>query len=214
MSEEDVPSPIDFHLLAHAREWERQTIQKRPWRPQFFAAFVSALNSNHPGAFSVLELGSGPGHLAEQILGGCNVSRYTALDFSKPMHDLARARLGTLADKVAFIQRDFRLPDWNEGLGSFDAAVTMQAAHEVRHRRHIPAFLAHIRQALAPGGLFLYCDHYAGADGHMSPDLYLRPDDQPSALRDVGFLEVDKLMDMGGMALFTARNLGGSRRPV
>jgi hypothetical protein len=47
MPEEDVPSPIDFHELAQAREWEAQTIVKRPWRPQFFAAFATALNRTY-----------------------------------------------------------------------------------------------------------------------------------------------------------------------
>jgi hypothetical protein len=86
MSEEDVPSPIDFHELAQAREWETQTILKRPWRPQFFAAFVATLNSRFDREFSVLELGSGPGHLAEQFLRDCKVARYVALDFSQSMH--------------------------------------------------------------------------------------------------------------------------------
>src|SRR5580692_2227677 len=104
MSNEDVPSPIDFHDLAQAKKWEAQTVKNRPWRPQFFAAFVAALQGHFDREFSVLELGSGPGHLAEQILRHCAIGRYVALDFSEPMHALARARLAALAGKVKFLQ--------------------------------------------------------------------------------------------------------------
>jgi cyclopropane fatty-acyl-phospholipid synthase-like methyltransferase len=210
MSGDDVPSPIDFHELAQAKEWEAKTVKNRPWRPQFFTAFVTALNNYHGHAISALELGSGPGHLAEQVLKRCNVARYVALDFSEPMHELARARLGTAASKVEFLNRDFRSSDWSNGLGPFDAVITMQAAHEVRHTRHLPAFLAHARKCLTPNGLFLYCDHYARpqghSDGYMNPDLYLRPDEQPIALQEAGFRKVQKLIDMGGMVLFAAVN--------
>ena len=76
MPDEDVPSPIDFHDPAQARQWERDTIEARPWRPEFFAAFVSALNGKFHRPFTILELGSGPGHLAERILSECAVANY------------------------------------------------------------------------------------------------------------------------------------------
>jgi hypothetical protein len=53
------------------------------------------------------------------------------------MHDLARERLGALAKKVEFVELDFRAADWPKGLGLFDCVITMQAAHETRHKRHL-----------------------------------------------------------------------------
>jgi SAM-dependent methyltransferase len=208
MSEQDVPSPIDFHELAQAREWEAQTIIKRPWRPQFFAAFVAGLNGRFGREFSVLELGSGPGHLAEPILRDCKAARYVALDFSQSMHHLARTRLGPFLDKTEFLQRDFRSPDWTAGLTNFDAVVTMQAAHELRHKRRLPAFLSQVRICLAPGGLLLYCDHYAESASAERLDLFLSHADQPLALRKANFTEVRTLLDLGGMALLSATNPG------
>jgi len=206
MSEQDVPSPIDFHELAQAREWEAQTIKKRPWRPQFFAAFATAVNSRFDREFSVLELGSGPGHLAEQILRDCKVARYVALDFSEAMHQLAGARLGAFLDKIGFLQRDFRSTDWPAGLANFDAVVTMQAAHELRQKRRLPAFLSQVRTCLAPGGLFLYCDHYAESASAERQDLFRSQADQPVALREANFTDVRTLLDVGGMALLSAAN--------
>ena len=203
MPDHDVPSPIDFHDLAQAKEWEAQTVKNKPWRPQFFAAFVAALQKHFDREFSVLELGSGPGHLAEQILRHCNVERYVALDFSKPMHALARERLASLSKKVEFLERDFRSQDWNIKLGVFDSIVTMQAAHEVRHKSRVPALLAQARQCLAPGGIFLYCDGYAEAVSPKYADLHVTAADQPLALQKANLVQVRKLLDIGGMALFS-----------
>jgi SAM-dependent methyltransferase len=204
--DEDVPSPVDFHDPAQARLWEEETIRNRPYRPQFFAVFAQILNEYFVRPFSLLELGSGPGHLAEHLLMNCAIGRYVALDFSAAMHQIARERLSAFLNKSEFVLRDFRAAEWSEGLGLFDAVVTLQAAHETRHKRHLPLFLARARQCLAPQGLLLYCDHYAGGGKHT--DLFLTAEAQPGALREAGFVQVAKPLDMGGMALFSARNPG------
>ena len=203
MGDFDVPSPIDFHDPAQAKSWEQNTIVRRPWRPEFFQAFASELNSRFSQPFSVLELGSGPGHLAQQILSACQVARYCALDFSDAMHALACERLGPFAAKVEFVIRDFRSAEWSEGLGRFDAVVTMQAAHEIRHKRHLPKLLTQIRAVMVPDGILLYCDHYA--EGGENSDLMLNRDDQPLVLERAGFTDVRRLLEKGGMALYAAK---------
>jgi SAM-dependent methyltransferase len=199
----DVPSPIDFHDAAQARAWETDTIARRPWRPEFFAAFASALSARFRNEFRVLELGSGPGHLAKVILAAREGADYCALDFSEAMHALARERLGQLASRVDFITADFRAPDWPQKLPRFDAVVTIQAAHELRHKRHLPKLLEQVREVLKPAGVFLYCDHYA--EGGQNPDLMLKREEQPRALEAAGFCDIVLLLDKGGMALYSAR---------
>jgi SAM-dependent methyltransferase len=203
MGEKDVPSPIDFRDPVQARAWEADTVARRPWRPEFFAAFASELTSNFADPFSLLELGSGPGHLAQVILPNCRGGNYCALDFSEAMHDLARERLGMVSRSVQFVTRDFCKPDWSKGLGPFDAVVTMQAAHELRHKRHLPKLLSQVIDILTPGGIFLYCDHYS--EGGQNPDLMLNREDQPRALEKAGFCDIRRLLDKGGMALYAAR---------
>src|SRR5262249_54413809 len=128
---DEVPSPIDFHDVDQARRWAAETARKRPCRPAFFAGFCAPLSEAADGPISVLDLGSGPGHLAREIVAHCRVASYVALDFSAAMHGLARAHLGELGTRVRFVERDFRDPHWTDGLGPVDAVVTMQAAHEV-----------------------------------------------------------------------------------
>jgi SAM-dependent methyltransferase len=198
--DDDVPTAVDFHNPEHALEWTRTTPIKRPWRTHFFAAFANAL-APLPSP-RILELGSGPGHLARELLASIAPQSYIALDFSAAMHALAREHLGPLADRVTFIQRNFRDPQWTTDLGPFDAVLTQQAAHETRHRRHLVPLLAQARTVLAPGGLLLYCDGYVTATS--KPLLLLERDEQPRALEQAGFSGVHCLHDEGGMALYAA----------
>jgi SAM-dependent methyltransferase len=201
MNPRDVPSPINFHDPRQARAWLEHTARKRPWRPEFFRAFAAALNARFAYPLRILELGSGPGQLAAAILKDCRVSQYVALDFSGAMHAMAREQLGPAARWVKFVQRDFRDASWNMGLDKFDAVVTLQAAHETRHRDRLPQLLRQTRAALKRGGVFLYCDHYRG---RPNPVLYLERNAQPRALSAAGFVRIDRILDKGGMALYRA----------
>jgi SAM-dependent methyltransferase len=204
MANDDVPSPIDFHDPAQCRAWVEDTIRRRPYRPHFFAAFAEALNARHTAPIDILELGSG--HLADRILQWCPIRRYVALDFSAAMHDLARERLARFLGRVEFVQRDFRSPDWGTGLGRFDAIVTMQAAHETRHKRHLPAFIGAAKQQLVRSGVLLYSDHYAEEGSDKNPLLMATRNEQRQALEQAGFTDIHLVLDEGGMALHRAIN--------
>ena len=130
MNDEDVPSPIDLRTEADAKAWAESAEVARPWRSQLRATFAAELD-RLPAGSSVLELGAGPGFLAERVLETCtNIERYTLLDFSEPMLNMARTRLARF-DAADFVQRDFKSPGWNEGLGTYRAIVAMQAIHEI-----------------------------------------------------------------------------------
>lgn len=206
MSQEDVPSPIDFHDPAHVEAWIKDTLGSKPWRLKFFDAFVSSLNWHFAEPFMVLEIGAGPGHLAERILSECRIAHYTALDFSAPMLKLASERLAPFHDRVAFVRRNFLEPHWQQNLGAFDAVVTLQTAHEVRHVRRQPALFSQIRTVLKKNGVFLYCDHYASQGSRKNPDLFLALEAQVTLLTEAGFSGIEKLHDESEMALYKAVN--------
>jgi ubiquinone/menaquinone biosynthesis C-methylase UbiE len=130
----DVPSPIDFHTLSDARAWTDSAMKKRPWRQEFFDVFVKELSFLDRKDLAVLELGSGPGFLAHHILQSRTEVKYTMLDFSSAMHEPARQRLGSLAQHVRFIEANFKTKEWTLSLETFDAVVTLQAVHELRHK--------------------------------------------------------------------------------
>lgn len=190
--------------MADAIEWESTAMSKRPWRTEFFAAFASSIASAAGDVQRVLELGSGPGFLAEHLLHALPTVSYVALDFSPAMHELAMRRLGPLATRVQFIERSFREPGWLHNLGSFESVVTNQAIHELRHKRHAVTLHRQIKDALAPGGRYLVCDHFAGEGGMNNDQLYMSVKEQRDALIAAGFARAEQLLLKGGLVLHLA----------
>jgi cyclopropane fatty-acyl-phospholipid synthase-like methyltransferase len=153
----------------------------------------------------ILELGSGPGQLARELLVHCDVQTYVALDFSPAMHELAAEYLGELASRVTFVTRDFREPTWAVDLGNFDAVVTLQAAHETRHKRHLVPLLERARTVVVPGGLVLYADHYLTPETKL-PALAPERTEQPLALARAGFVDLELRYEESNMALWSGTN--------
>lgn len=200
----DVPSPIDLRLMSDAREWEATALSKRPSRTEFFAQFAAAIGSAVVPVNRILELGSGPGFLAEHLLRALPAVNYTAFDFSPAMHQLASARLGSLCSRVQFIPDSFREFGWSAGLGQYECVVTQQAVHELRHKRYAVQLHAQVRDMLTPGGIYLVCDHFLGEGGMENDQLYMTVAEQRAALVDAGFPRVKQLLMKGGLVLHHA----------
>ena len=208
----DVPSPIDFRKTEDARDWAKSATEKRPWRTEFFRSVVQELLQLNAEGLSVLELGSGPGFLARHLLESSPSLKYVAIDFSPAMHTLAKEHLGALADRVQFLEADFKASDWSAGLATFDAVVSVQAVHELRHKRHAPSLYRAVRLLLRSGGIFLMCDHFVGQGGMSDAALCMTPEEHERALRAGGFGQVDMLLRKGGLVLFRAASRPGSEK--
>jgi SAM-dependent methyltransferase len=199
----DVPSPIDLCDPVDAREWER-TAQARPGRSEMFQIFANQLIRMDRSNIRVLDLGSGPGFLAEYLIGVLPAMELSLLDFSQPMHELAGARLGGRSARVQFIRRSFKEASWAKGLGKFDAVLTNQAVHELRHKRYAPALHISVAEVLKEGGVYLVCDHYFGAGGMSNNQLYMSVEEQRQALADAGFRSVEQLHRAGTLVMHRA----------
>ena len=197
---EDVPNPIDLRSVEDAREWAASAMLKRPWREHIFQRFIAELRALGHNPLRVLELGSGPGFLAQRVLEAIPGGEYTMLDFSPAMHDLARERLGFLMQHVHQVLADFKCDGWSAGLGEFDAVLTNQAVHELRHKRHALKLHQTVRSLLRSRGYYLVCDHYFGDDGMTNAALYMTVDEQRRCLEEAGF-SVTNLLAMRGLVL-------------
>jgi cyclopropane fatty-acyl-phospholipid synthase-like methyltransferase len=202
MSEQNIPSPIDLRDPTDARQWE-SAAQKRPGRIEIFGAFRQQLSGLEPD-MRLLELGSGPGFLAAYLLDAFPRARLTLLDFSAAMHDLARARLGSRVGLVRFVERNFKEPGWSRDLGPFDAVITNQAVHELRHKRHAAELHAAVRTLLAPGGVYLVSDHFFGENGLSNDQLYMTAAEQRDALSRAGFPNVVRVASVGTLVMHRA----------
>jgi SAM-dependent methyltransferase len=155
----DVPSAIDLRTEKDAREWAASAMSKRPWRAVFFQRFVQELRSLEMRPLQILALGSGPGFLARCILDAIPTALYAMLDFSPAMHGLARERLAPHIGRTRQLLADFKDDGWTVGLGEFDAIVTHQAVHELRHKKHATTLHRSARTLLRPRGVYLVSDH-------------------------------------------------------
>jgi len=202
---EDVPYSEDLQSPEGAKAWADNAERRRPVRAQIRQAMCQKLETLAPGA-RVLELGSGPGLLAEYVLTRCpQIGSYALFDFSEPMLEMSRARVGRFP-ATRFVAGDFRSDDWTRQVaGTYDAVVTMQAVHEVRHKRHVPRLYRQIRDLLAPGGLFLVCDRTPEDDTPRSRALFMNADEQVETLKQAGFVDVQLVMAADALAFCTCR---------
>jgi SAM-dependent methyltransferase len=208
----DVPSPVDLRLLSDASAWESTAMEKRPWRTEFFTKFADELKHRQPPARCVLELGSGPGFLATHLLNELPGVSMMLLDFSDAMHALAKRRLGTNVERAEFLCRNFKDPDWTHGLQDFDAVVTHQAVHELRHKRHAGELHRQVRSVLRPGGFYLVCDHFHGAGGMSNEQLYMTVAEQKAAMELAGYASVREILLKGGLVLHHAVSGGAASK--
>lgn len=202
----DVPSPIDLRLMSDARDRAAKA-EQRPGRGEILERIATEAAARTPPEGRVLELGSGPGVLAQRLLRRLPKARYTALDFSPAMHELARARLEAFLDRVTFLERSFRSETWSEGLAAFDLVVTNQAVHELRHKRHAQALHRQVRALLTAQGSYLVSDHFSDPGGLANAELYMTREEQKETLLAAGFARVERLAVAGSLSLHLAREV-------
>lgn len=207
--QKDVPPGVNFLDAEQARVWVEACEVGKPWREPMrrrFTGIVSAL----PSGAKVLELGFGPGYLAESVLESCpQVESYTLLDFSEHMLELSKERLSGFK-AARFIKADFKTQNWYRELDPpYTSVLAMQAIHEIRHKRHVPAFYGVIRGLLGADGLLAVCDGTPRDAGVLwQASLHMTAEEQLEAFAAAGFSEIGLDQEIGSMILVTGRAPG------
>jgi len=205
--EADVPSGIDLRDPSDAKAWIAEADVKRPWRADVRKAIAervaeagrarvvdaARLGILDAARLHVLELGPGPGLLAEAILEACDVERYVLFDFSPPMLAAATRRLG---DRAVAVLGDYKQPDWTSALeGPFDAIVAMQSVHEIRHKRHVPGLYAQARTLMRPDSVLVVSDH----EPKDERPLFMSATEQLAAMTLAGFVDPTIVATFNGL---------------
>ena len=125
------------------------------------------------------------------------------MDFSEPMLALSREHLAAYP-AASFLLASFKSEGWTDRVGGpFDCVVSMQAVHELRHKRHAPRLYKQVYDVLAVLGQFLVCDHTPFDDSSRSIALYMTPQEQQRALAHAGFVHVDVELEMNGLTVYS-----------
>ena len=129
-----------------------------PNRSKMVRVMLDFLSVSVEGEFTVLELGIGTGYLTQRLLEAFPAAHAIGIDGASQMVDMARARLGTLADRV-----DFRVADFREFESLVADAETVRAVVSSYALHHLSAeekasVLRGITKTLHPGGWFLNAD--------------------------------------------------------
>lgn len=197
----DYTGPHDYFNEVYVNEWASVANSRRPFRAQFFDAFVSELAVLRK--LKVLDVGSGPGFLAERILTGCDVASYHLFDFSPHMLELSRARLRDFGETTVFHQGSFLDEEWWQSLPApFDAIVSMQAIHEVRDGARIPKLYDELKLLLRVGGIILIADEVN--DGDKKEMHLLSLSEHEAALLKAGFEKFRRVYAAGDLVMFAA----------
>lgn len=206
-TDEDLPYGENFHDVAEAAAWASAANMKRPFRPMLFERFVAAVIESEIAAPRVLELGSGPGFLAEYVLDHCpSIELYTLLDFAEPMLAQSRSRLAPHAARTRFVQADFKSDAWPAAAGGpFDFVFSLQAIHELRHKRHAPRLYAQLRALLGADVGIVLCDHLPeSGPTERHAVLYMSIPENLAALAAAGFVDPKLVWSDHAMAMYEA----------
>jgi ubiquinone/menaquinone biosynthesis C-methylase UbiE len=136
--------------------WVSKDSQRAAEREAQFNAAISWLSVFVDGRSRVMDLGCGPGTLAEKLLAAFPEMSVICSDGSDEMLRLARQRLDSFGDKASFIQADFGADNWIAELPrDLDAVVSARAIHNLRKLKLIGPVYGQIFELLRPGGVFL-----------------------------------------------------------
>jgi tRNA (cmo5U34)-methyltransferase len=229
--------PFDQHDWQSAAYVERWVATKRAageQRAQDLHRVVAALPAGHEAPRRVLDIGTGWGPLAREVLMALPGATLVAHDFSAPMLEKAEITLGPFGERASFWRGDLTDAAWAQGIGGpFDAVVSAHAIHNVRSHATIAAVYSTVGQLLSPGGWFVnleivdpagpatggaYGRLRTGAGGVRAPhqpghDLAAATlVDHLRWLTDAGFAEVDCLWKDTRQALLVGVTPSGSGR--
>lgn len=148
----------EFHDPDYAADWANRFIPT-PEREQLFSTIIRRLAEEPLPAPHIVELGIGPGYLAERVLQRLPQVAYEGVDFSTAMLDLARQRLANFGERVRFTQADLLDDDWIQRVQRpVGAVISTWALHDLGGEAQTAQVYRACARLLPPGGLLLNGD--------------------------------------------------------
>ncbi|MCZ6749396.1 MAG: class I SAM-dependent methyltransferase [SAR324 cluster bacterium] len=148
----------EFHDEQFVAGWADRFVPT-PERLELFNIILSELKSRFPLKSCVVELGIGPGYLADHLLRMMPEIQYYGVDFSSPMLDIARQRLSPHSARVTYVQADLVKDNWWADIPTpVNAIVSTWTLHDLGSQENVEVVYKSSAQVLQDGGLLLNGD--------------------------------------------------------
>jgi SAM-dependent methyltransferase len=140
------------------RRWESQQQHGSAAREERFTALVAAIAALCPPAPVILDLGCGPGSVADRVLRRIPQAKVCGVDADPVLLQLGR-ETHAAEPRVVFIDADINRPDWVRRLpdSSYHAVTSTTALHWLPTAALAPLY-RQVFELLQPGGVFLNGD--------------------------------------------------------
>ena len=147
-----------FYDNQYALEWADR-FEPTPARLQLFDTIIEQISKTSLPAPHIVELGIGPGYLAERLLPKIPSVTYEAVDFSAPMLKIASTRLAAHTSRMKFTQADLVNEDWGAKVTRpIGAIVSTWALHDLGSEENTTKVYQACRRHLENGGILLNGD--------------------------------------------------------
>ena len=148
----------EFHDKEFVAGWADRFVPT-PERLELFNVILSQLKSQILPNSCVVELGIGPGFLADHLLRAMPEIQYYGVDFSSPMLDIARQRLRLHSARVAYVQADLVKGNWWTDIPTpVNAIVSTWTLHDLGSQENVEVVYRSGAQVLQDGGMLLNGD--------------------------------------------------------
>jgi trans-aconitate methyltransferase len=140
-------------------KWTAGLQSRYPERGELMPYIVAQLKALPFPALQVVELGPGPGLLAELLLHKLPRLTYIGFDTSELLLAFARTKLAPFGQRASLIQADLNTDSWlNQRPGEIHAVISLQALPDLGGESHLERIYGLAHRLLAPGGLLLNAD--------------------------------------------------------
>jgi tRNA (cmo5U34)-methyltransferase len=143
---------VEKHFDEMARDFEKVKRKVIPGYREIEKCIFSYLPFTPSRKIAVLELGTGTGALALDLLKYFPRATYTGVDFSSKMLELASHRLRKCDKRVTLQNVDLNKV---KIVGRYDLIISLFTIHHVINKKKL---VKHLCSLLEPGGCFFYAD--------------------------------------------------------
>jgi len=158
MNKEIIGAVHEFHDESFAQGWANRFVPT-PERISLFDLILSEIQSRINTDGYIVELGIGPGYLANHILSAMPNINYIGIDFSQPMLDIASKRLKQYSERLELVRADLIHDTWQSSFNQpIHAVISTWALHDLGSQKNIFKVYEKSKQTLIEGGIFLNGD--------------------------------------------------------